>query len=108
LVEIDALVALGLGISADELCSVYRTQFGVLYGYDHERDYYDANGRLVPKEVMDVWKKKRDDITEQERTATHPQSGVAYTFELPFRLLDREADMRRAYAAFESRLGDVA
>ena len=52
LVEIDALVALMLGVTADELCTIYRTQFAVLYGYDRNRDHYDANGRLVPNEVI--------------------------------------------------------
>src|SRR5699024_9041193 len=47
-VEIDALVALMLGVTADELCSIYRTQFPVLYKYDTQRDHYDLNGRLVP------------------------------------------------------------
>ena len=106
LVEIDALVALSLGVSADELCTIYRTQFPVLYGYDR-RDYvYDANGRLVPHEVLKIWRTKGDRISEEERTATHPGSGIDYTYELPFRTLDREADMRTAYAEFERRLAE--
>ena len=107
LVEIDALVALDLGITADELCTLYRTQFPVLYGYDTKRDHYDANGRLVPKDVMDVWKKKKGEgLTEAELTWTHPQSGAEYLYVLPFRLLDREDDMREAYARFEAELLD--
>lgn len=105
LVEIDALVALSLGLTADELCTIYRTQFPVLYGYDKNKYLYDVNGRLVPQEVLAVWRKKGDAITEEERTATNP-SGNTYTYELPFRFLDREADMREAYAEFEARLAE--
>ncbi|MCS4253229.1 methylase of polypeptide subunit release factors [Rhodococcus erythropolis] len=104
LVEIDALVALGLGLTADELCTIYRTQFPVLYGYDRKTYLYDINGRLVPNEVLSVWRKKGDAISKEERTATNP-AGNTYTYELPFQFLDREADMREAYAEFERRLG---
>lgn len=105
LVEIDALVALMLGLTADELCTIYRTQFPVLYGYDRNRDHYDANGRLVPNEVLKVWRQKGDRVTEEERTATN-QAGNTYTYELPFLTLDREADMRQAYAHFERLLAE--
>lgn len=98
--EIDAIVALTLGITPDELCTIYRTQFPVLYGYDRTVYFYDANGRLVPNEVLKVWRQKRDAITQEERTATNA-SGNTYEYELPFITLDREADMRQAYAHFE-------
>ncbi|MGW4411890.1 class I SAM-dependent DNA methyltransferase [Nonomuraea sp. NPDC004702] len=100
LVEIDALVALMLGLTVDELCTIYRTQFPVLYGYDRDVYIYDANGRVVPNSVLKVWRKKGDRITADECTATN-QMGNTYTYELPFMTLDREADMRQAYAYFE-------
>ncbi len=56
--EIDALVALMLGVTADELCTVYRTQFAVLRGYDKDTYLYDANGRLVPNAVLAPWRKQ--------------------------------------------------
>jgi hypothetical protein len=61
--EIDTLVALMLGVTADQLCTIYRTQFAVLYGYDHHSYVYDENGRLVPNEVLSVWRKKGDSLT---------------------------------------------
>jgi len=103
LVEIDALVALMLDVTADQLCIIYRAQFPVLYGYDHKDYVYDANGRLVPNEVLSVWRKRGNQISGAERTATN-LAGHTYIYELPFRLLDREADMRAAYAEFERRL----
>lgn len=42
-------------------------------------------------------------MTTTECTATN-QAGNAYTYEPPFVLLDREADMRAAYSEFERRL----
>lgn len=99
-VEIDAIVALSLGITADELCTIYRTQFAVLYGYDRNTYFYDGNGRLVPNKVLKAWRQKGEAISREERTATNA-SGNTYEYELPFVTLDREADMRQAYAHFE-------
>ncbi|PTU57872.1 restriction endonuclease subunit M [Sphaerisporangium cinnabarinum] len=109
LLEVDALVALSLGLTADELCTIYRTQFPVLYGYDRNRDHYDENGRLVPNSVLTTWRKKGGNdghFSDDDLTAVHPGSGVAYTYELPFQTLDREAHMRQAYADFERRLAE--
>ncbi|WGH80640.1 class I SAM-dependent DNA methyltransferase [Auritidibacter ignavus] len=108
-VETDALVALSLGITADELCTVYRTQFPVLYGYDQGRGqgarWYDANGRLVPGDVLKAWEKLGDSASSDDLTATNAQ-GVTYEYVPPFITLDREEDMRTAYAEFERRFGD--
>ncbi|GAB3085666.1 class I SAM-dependent DNA methyltransferase [Isoptericola nanjingensis] len=111
LLEIDALVALSLGLTADELCTIYRTQFPVLYGYDTgiskaRQDLFDSNGRLVPNAVLTIWRKKGGNdgrYSDDDLTAVHPGSGVAYTYDLPFQTLDREAHMRQAYAAFQRR-----
>ena len=102
LVEIDAIVALQLGVTADQLCTIYRTQFPVLYGYDRHRDHFDPNGRVVPNSIVSLWRKRGDATSQDERSAAHPESGVEYTYELPFQKLDREADMRQAYSHFEA------
>ncbi|UVI34725.1 Eco57I restriction-modification methylase domain-containing protein [Brevibacterium spongiae] len=104
-VEIDALVALMFDVTADELCSIYRTQFPVLYKYDTQRDHYDQNGRLVPAEVVKTWQKLGNAATDDELSATNAQ-GFTYTYAPPFATFDREADMRTAYAEFEERLAE--
>ncbi|MCQ4622285.1 DNA methyltransferase [Corynebacterium sp. CCUG 70398] len=101
-VEIDAIVALSLDVRVDELCMIYRTQFPVMRRYDQE-DRFDANGRKLPKDVLKLQAKLREgeELSVTDRTWVHPQSGVEYVYDYPFRQLDREADMREAYARFE-------
>ena len=48
LLEIDALVALLWGVTADQLCSIYRTNSRSCGSMIARRPSYDANGRLVP------------------------------------------------------------
>jgi hypothetical protein len=105
--EIDALVALSLDVTVDELCAVYRTQFPVLYGYDRNRYFYDANGRLVPAAIVANWRtrgRNGGQFAPEELKAVHPSSGVAYTYELPFATRDRERDLRVAYRELQWRL----
>ncbi|MFP5021913.1 restriction endonuclease subunit M [Pseudonocardia phyllosphaerae] len=89
LVEIDALAAVMLGITAEELCSIYRTQFGVLRKYERVMQF-DANGRQVPKDVLRDYE-KRGDRADLGR------------YELPFTGVDREKEMTIAHDEFLGR-----
>lgn len=104
-VEIDAIAALILGLTSDELCTIYRTQFPVLRGYERN-DLYDANGRKVPGEMNKLYRQRGENLSVEERTWVHPQSNVEYIFEFPFQSFDREEDMRTAYAHFEKLLAE--
>lgn len=86
LVEIDALAAVMLGITAEELCAIYRTQFGVLRKYERVMQL-DANGRQVPKDVL----------KDVERLGERADLG---RYELPFTGVDREKEMTIAHEEF--------
>ena len=110
--EIDVMVAMMLGVPIEDLCTIYRTQFAVLYDYDHGRGQgayvYDANGRQLPTPVRQAWEKRQrpehnEDMPLSERTHTHPDSGVKYVYGLPFRIRDRESDFRRIHTALTNR-----
>ncbi|MET9329618.1 class I SAM-dependent DNA methyltransferase, partial [Tsukamurella sp. NPDC003166] len=108
LIEIDALVALSVGATADELCAIYRTQFPVLYGYDTRGTFYDVNGRSVPSAILALWRRRgmnSGNYTNEELSSSHPGSGLVYRYETPFISLDREQDLQFAFAVFADRLG---
>lgn len=105
LAEIDALVALQLDVPVELLCVLYKTQFPVLRAADSST-FYDKNGRKVPSEIAKLYIQQGETLDEENRTWTHPQSGVEYVFEFPFQSFDREEDMRKAYAHFEQLLAE--
>ena len=109
--EIDVMVAIMLGVPIEDLCTIYRTQFAVLYDYDHGRGQgayvYDANGRQLPTPVRQAWEKRQrptsnEDMPLSERTHTHPGSGVSYVYDLPFRTRDRESDFHRIHTTLSN------
>lgn len=92
LVEIDAIVAVMLGITADELLTIYRTQFPVLQKYEREA-LYDANGRQLPTKLASEYRKKGS-----LKPADLTVDGI--TYREPFVGVDRENDMALAHAHF--------
>lgn len=92
LVEIDAIVAVMLGITTEELLTIYRTQFPVLQRYEREARY-DANGRQLPTKFASELRKDPTiggtDITVD---------GITYV--APFTGVDRERDMLLAHEHF--------
>lgn len=114
LVEIDAIMTHVTGVGIDELCTIYRTQFGVLAKYDRGdgqlAKIYDAHGRLIPTSVRTVWNKAgrpERGLSDEQRTYT-TDSGRTLVAKEPFRILNREADLREAYAAFAERLSGAS
>jgi hypothetical protein len=109
LVEIDALAALELGLTIDELCTIYRTQFPVLR--DYERDtWFDTRGRIaftVSKGLVGVGLDRKSFETWQNHLrsgAPLPRDFDTKNLTPPFEVRDREADMRHAHAFFAAKL----
>ncbi|MDI3389115.1 class I SAM-dependent DNA methyltransferase [Streptomyces sp. B-S-A8] len=104
LVEIDALVAVWLGMSADELVAVYKARYAILADYESET-WFDVNGRKIARNHNTYGhgqtKQHYEDFLayEKKERAEPPEPYVA-----PFHKADREGEMRAAHAVFEARL----
>ncbi|MEU0614076.1 class I SAM-dependent DNA methyltransferase [Streptomyces albogriseolus] len=105
IVEIDALVSVWLGITADQLVAIYRSRYAVLY--DREAAiYFDARGRRVAADPYAYGHGQTkqayiDLLAHLESPETTPPP-TGYT--APFYKADREAEMRAAHAHFQTRL----
>jgi hypothetical protein len=98
LVEIDAIVAVMLDLTSDELVTIYRTQFPVLQKYEREA-LFDAHGRQVPRELAKEHRKRDGNLAPEALTVN------GKTYALPFLTVDREKDYRLAHVHF-SRLAE--
>ena len=96
LIEIDAIVAIMLGITADELLTIYRTQFPVLQKYERDA-LYDATGRQLPGKLASEFRKKGS-LNGADLTVD------AVTYQEPFVGVDREHDMTLAHKHFSDLL----
>lgn len=90
LVEIDALASLMLGLTAEQLCAIYRTQFAVLRKYEYAM-WFDSVGRKVPPEIVKAWK-------------ADPYGADLGRYIEPFSQPDREKEMTQAYEEFHRRI----
>jgi hypothetical protein len=91
LLEIDVLASLSLGLSLDELLTIYRAQFPVLYENDI-RLRFDQRGMKVPVKTIG------GELVVDENHSKFPE------MVRPFTLVDREEDYRVAWKFFEERL----
>ncbi len=123
LVEIDVLTAMALGMTLDQLKTIYRIQFPVLQSYEADT-WYDANGRIVfttNRSMVGVgfdrkaWENEVKGAapgTKFYRTITddtQPGGPVERTIEYvaPFDRCDREQDYETAWEFFSRQEIDV-
>lgn len=101
LVELDALVSVWLGITADQLAVVYRSRFPVLADYEAQT-WFDANGRKVAKNhnTYGYGQTKENYLQLQKYLKTEDPAEIPSGYSAPFYKADREAEYREAHAYF--------
>ena len=105
LVEIDALAAIMLGLSAEQLCAMYRSQFAVLRKYEWGM-FFAPDGHKVGAETHSVGIRQTSEESAfvkawaKAARAGNPTPAVPEGWVKP----NREAEMTRAHADFTARL----
>ncbi|WP_405193191.1 hypothetical protein [Streptomyces anulatus] len=105
LVEIDALVAVWLGMDADALIAAYRGRFPVLQKYEAVT-WFDADGWKLAGNARTIGQRQTKETWAQFEAyrAAPESSSVPEGYAKPFYKADREAEMREAHAVFQQRL----
>ncbi|MET7959365.1 class I SAM-dependent DNA methyltransferase [Micromonospora zamorensis] len=108
LVEIDALVAVWLGMEAESLIAIYQSRFPQLSTYE-SRMYFDANGRRISGDFdAQGAGQEKDDYPQLLAHLEDPERKVAPGgYVGPFYKADRENEYRQAHAVFSRRLQDA-
>jgi hypothetical protein len=106
LVELDALVALALGLTIEQLLLIYRVQFPVLQQYERDT-WYDARGKIIftankGLSGVGLTRKQFDDLRDAPPNTKLPPwaKDGGGPFIPPFDRCDRETDMAQAFEHF--------
>ena len=105
LVELDALVSVWLGITADQLSAIYRSRYQVLADYESDM-YFDNAGRRIAKNyyAYSHGQTKEDYLAFVEHLNSPATTPPPEGYTAPFYKADREIEMRAAHAYFQARL----
>ncbi|MEF9914439.1 class I SAM-dependent DNA methyltransferase [Streptomyces sp. P5-A9] len=105
LVELDALVSVWLGITADQLVAIYKSRYPVLSDYESEM-YFDALGRKLARNhnTYGHGQTKQDYLDLLDHLASPATIPPPADYTAPFYKADRETEMRAAHAHFQARL----
>ncbi|MER5418207.1 Eco57I restriction-modification methylase domain-containing protein [Streptosporangium roseum] len=105
LVEIDALVAVWLGLTAEQLIAIYRGRFPQLFSYEAEI-WFDVNSRKIASNYNSFGWGQTKQHYEQLMAHLDPEINgpVPDGYTAPFYKADREAEYRQAHAVFSERL----
>ncbi|WP_305779782.1 hypothetical protein [Nocardia nova] len=105
LVEIDALVAVWLGMSAEALIAAYRGRFPVLQKFE-AATWFDSAGSKLANYARTIGQRQgKETWREFEAYQEDPESvPVPQGYAAPFHKPDREAEYRQAHAHFADRL----
>ncbi|GGQ67613.1 hypothetical protein [Streptomyces pilosus] len=108
LVEIDALVAVWIGLSAEALIAMYRARFPVMNRFE-ETTWFDAEGWKIAGNARTVGQRQTKESWAQfkEFQVDPASSPVPDGYTAPFYRADREAEMRAAHAYFQKRLDEA-
>ena len=120
LIELDVLVSMALGLTLEQLETVYRLDFSVLQSYENDT-WYDRNGRIAfSKKSLGASKPSRQDferahaaqrdieVTFTDDTLPGGPKERTIRYEAPFDGCDRIADYRQAWEFFSDKydMGD--
>ncbi|TQF01929.1 hypothetical protein E6W39_06170 [Kitasatospora acidiphila] len=108
LVELDALVAVWLGVSADALIAMYKARFPVLQDFESVM-WFDGNERKIAgnRYTFGHGQSKEHYEQLQAHLATPSVVPPPAGYVPPFHKVDREAEMREAHAYFQKRLDEA-
>ncbi|MGN9779791.1 class I SAM-dependent DNA methyltransferase [Nonomuraea sp. ZG12] len=105
LVELDAMVALWLGMTVDQLVAIYRSRYPVLSDYEAQI-WFDANGRKLAANhnTYGHGQTKADFEALMAHLDPEINGPVPDGYAAPFYKADREGEYRQAHAVFAERL----